>query len=443
MKKFLILLLVAVFLCAAGCSPADRDRTILSPSGNIQTEFPGMTVCIEAVNTSNGATELEVLWRNKTAYDAIYGESYAIERLENGQWVSCEKADAIFIAIGYQLKAGDETSKTYTVSDLFDVSLPGTYRFKTSCHIYTSTQESTPCELTAEFTVAASSQTEPLFQKPPQGTLVTPDERYPLTLGGYNWTYETADSKTATAIADQTSRPLPADSLTPVTIPQEHIGSVYGYYPKTDGYVLTDHQGFFVQLYFENAPTSITYECWENIVWECPGSFKTQEVEHFREAAAFYAKPGAYVYEIAATWEDNGNGYHGTANYYVYIVAGDNHIHQIPPHTQTISDPITGFCGNTQTTLYLNEKTYTFMYGNSVTLTEILANLNYDPGKICRCMPQFTVDTEFGIGYQIHLDNGFVRCEKGQAELTLEQIEQIREIILWAEQTNCQYTTEE
>ena len=272
--------------------------------------------------------------------------------------------------------------------------------------------------------------------------MITPEGRYPLTLGGYNWTCETDGGKAVTTIADQTSRPLPADSLTPVTIPQEHIGSVYGYYPKTGGYELVDHQGFLVQLYFESAPTSITYQCWSDFVWRNP-DIQPEDVEYFREEAAFYAKPGAYIYEIAATWEDTGKGYHGTANYYVYIIAGDNHIHQIPTHAQTVADPITGYCGNTQTTLYLNGKTYTFMYGNSVALTDLLVNLDYDPDRVCRCMPQFTVDTEFGTGYQIHLDNGFARCEKGQAELTQEQIDQIRDIILWAERTNCQYDTEE
>ena len=39
---------------------------------------------------------------------------------------------------------------------------------------------------------------------------------------------------------------------------------------------------------------------------------------------AFYAKPGGYVYEIVATWEDTGLGYHGSANYYVFIVGGES-----------------------------------------------------------------------------------------------------------------------
>ena len=46
---------------------------------------------------------------------------------------------------------------------------------------------------------------------------------------------------------------------------------------------------------------------------------------------------------------------------------------------------------------------------------------------------EYKVDTEFGSGYGISLrDHGYVRCDKGQAELTDEQYEQIKTIIEWA-----------
>ena len=51
-------------------------------------------------------------------------------------------------------------------------------------------------------------------------------------------------------------------------------------------------------------------------------------------------------------------------------------------------------------------------------------------------MAEYTVDTEFGTGYEINLTEGFARYEKGQAELTQAQIDTIAEIIKWAE-SNC------
>jgi hypothetical protein len=113
------------------------------------------------------------------------------------------------------------------------------------------------------------------------------------------------------------------------------------------------------------------------------------------------------------------------------IVFGEEHTHQTASEPQTVADPISGYCGNTQTTVYIDGEAYTFMYDHSVTLTDILINLAYDPNKICRCRPEYTVDTEFGKGYGINLTAGYARCEKGQADLTKEQIDQIRTIIEW------------
>lgn len=116
-----------------------------------------------------------------------------------------------------------------------------------------------------------------------------------------------------------------------------------------------------------------------------------------------------------------------------------DHPHAAAEIAQTVENPASGYCGNIQTTLYIDGKEYTFQFGNSVTLTDILVNLDYNPDKVCRCMAQYRADTEFGSNYQIHLDNGFVRCDKGQADLTQDQIDTIAEIIHWAKTTNCQY----
>jgi len=111
------------------------------------------------------------------------------------------------------------------------------------------------------------------------------------------------------------------------------------------------------------------------------------------------------------------------------------HSHGPASEAQTVEDPISGYCGNTQTTIcFDNKKSYTFMFGNSVTMTDILANLNYDKNKLCKCLPEYTVDTEFGIGYGINITEGYARCDKGQAELTQEQIDKLKEIVLWAKE---------
>ena len=105
------------------------------------------------------------------------------------------------------------------------------------------------------------------------------------------------------------------------------------------------------------------------------------------------------------------------------------HSHAPAEEPQSVEAPVTGYCGNTVTTIHLGGQTYSFWGSDSVTLTDILINLVYDPGQVCRCLPEFTVDTEFGGGYGVNLTESYVRCESGQSALTAEQTTVIRDIL--------------
>ena len=90
-------------------------------------------------------------------------------------------------------------------------------------------------------------------------------------------------------------------------------------------------------------------------------------------------------------------------------------------------------------TLRTLEEEYTFSGENSEILAELLASLEYHPAKVCKCLPQYTLDATNGTSYGIHLAEGYARCEKGQADLTQEQIDQISEIIDWAKTENASH----
>ena len=62
------------------------------------------------------------------------------------------------------------------------------------------------------------------------------------------------------------------------------------------------------------------------------------------------------------------------------------------------------------------------------TAKAILLDLEYSPHKLCKCLPQYTLKTDFG-EFGIHLSEGYARCEQGQADLTNEQLQTLREII--------------
>ena len=614
MKKILAILLAGVLLLGlVGCQ--ESDPKLNDPSfaplkmtpGEATSSYDGIEIQIDSLNwhKDEKKTTLVVAWNNQTKYEVTYGASFAIERLDGDKWVNCAIPDEpTFIAIGYLLPAGKLKNETYNLTDLFDVSSPGTYRFKTDCYVPDKAEKSTKCELVAEFTVGnvddagagkvagtevewaaqyvrtngysegvlypsvriidslqelkdyyntwhevfdlerkekvysdttigfldacdqydeaffeknylifvlleegsgsishevrsveqtedkkisisidrkvpevgtddmaewhiilelsrdvlvensidtylyidglpsymddkvVIPQTEAEFKEPPVGTIRTPEGDADLRLGGYDWIYSLGNGLDNATIADQAGRPIPKEVLTPVTISSQFAETVYAPVPGTDTYAPTNSLGYLVKLMWEVEPTTVTYACWPESVWV---KENVEEESVISQDGAFYAKPGGYVYEIVATWDDTGKGYHGSANYYVYIVGGDDHSHQAAATAQTVDDPFVGYCGNTQTTLHIGDKEYTFMYGNSVTLTDILLNLKYDPMRICRCRPEYTVDTEFGKGYGINLTAGYARCDKGQADLTQEQIDTIAKIIEWAETTNCKY----
>lgn len=277
--------------------------------------------------------------------------------------------------------------------------------------------------------VVEPSKPKLVLQKPPEGILRTPEGDVVLIPAGYHWTVKNSDGTETSTIADQGSRPLPKDSLKPVAIDSQYAETVSAPVPESKTYEPINSLGYLVTLDWEVKPGFVTYTCWPDTVWE---DSNVPEEAVVSQDNTFYAKPGGYIYEFVATWKDTGAGYHGAANYYVYIVCGDDHSHQVATTSQIVEDPVTGYCGNTWTTLYIDGKEYGFMGSNSVGLTDLLINLDYDPDKVCRCMPQYRADTEFETNYHIHLDNAFVRCEKGQADLTADQVNQIREIVEWA-----------
>ncbi len=93
-----------------------------------------------------------------------------------------------------------------------------------------------------------------------------------------------------------------------------------------------------------------------------------------------------------------------------------------------------GYCGNTVTTV--SRDTWaggepweaSFWGDDSVALTDLLRYLDYS-GDICRCLPEYVVDTEFGTGYGVSLTEGYARFGGGQTDLTEEQVQEIREIL--------------
>lgn len=112
----------------------------------------------------------------------------------------------------------------------------------------------------------------------------------------------------------------------------------------------------------------------------------------------------------------------------------EEHSHLPSGEGNVVEHEAAGYCGNTVTTVSRDTRMggepweASFWGDDSVALTDLLRYLDYSE-DVCRCLPEYTVDTEFGTGYGVNLTEGYVRYNDSQVTLTEEQTAQIREII--------------
>lgn len=149
MKKLIVLVLSLAFvMCLVAYINTLPKKQSIS-KGDSYSDVEGVFVEIEGINIYPDITSLVVLWNNKTKHRVTYGNSYSIERLENGEWVDCSLKDNIFTLIGYDLKANETVNKEYRLSNMYDISKPGKYRFRSNCSVDMEVEKE--CSVWAEF----------------------------------------------------------------------------------------------------------------------------------------------------------------------------------------------------------------------------------------------------------------------------------------------------
>lgn len=160
MKKLIAFVLALVCVLAlVGCNNSQPEyeepnfTEIQTATGNTYSDYDGISIQASGIYIYPDKTTIVINWRNDTEYSAIYGEQYSIERLENDQWVSCLIDDISLTDIDYELRAKELDSKEYTLTDMDEVSKPGTYRFLSTCIVDTGEEKPTECSVWAEFTV--------------------------------------------------------------------------------------------------------------------------------------------------------------------------------------------------------------------------------------------------------------------------------------------------
>lgn len=151
-KATAVIYISACIVCVIGvivlsCS---LPKKLPVSKGVTHSELTGVTVEIDGMYKHSDMTTLAVSWHNKTGKPIFYGELFAIERLEKGEWVDCALKEHNSILIGYTLQANKSVRKEYRISDWYDVTVPGTYRFRSSCHAEAGEDSSVWAEFTIE-----------------------------------------------------------------------------------------------------------------------------------------------------------------------------------------------------------------------------------------------------------------------------------------------------
>ena len=99
-----------------------------------------------------------------------------------------------------------------------------------------------------------------------------------------------------------------------------------------------------------------------------------------------------------------------------------------PPESAV--EPGDGSGGNITVTLsVLQGGKFTLNGEASAQAVQLLESLNYDPMKLCDCVAPYRVHTESGTVYEIHPAEKYARCQKGQADLSEEQVEILTQLI--------------
>ena len=136
-------------------------------------------------------------------------------------------------------------------------------------------------------------QRQPIRTAPPEGELIHGSGSAALFRAGYGWMYAGEDGTMCGVIADSIHPLGCQDYLEPV-----YVSGEYG------------------KLVFEEMPDSIEIRCWPDTAWDDTDAV-SEPVNCDKNV--FDYKPGGFIYEITAEWDEN-EYYYGSANYYVYIV---------------------------------------------------------------------------------------------------------------------------
>ncbi len=161
MKKITaIFLALILILSLAGCAQEGEASTAASGSaqqpfenGSFDSDVPGIRLHLSGIYHTDGQSKLVMTLLNETEFSVSFGEAYEIQRLENGEWVNCALQDTAFGDTTTTLAPGGFRNKTYIQTDLYDLTVPGPYRFLSTCMVLNGNGTQEECSLMVSFMI--------------------------------------------------------------------------------------------------------------------------------------------------------------------------------------------------------------------------------------------------------------------------------------------------
>jgi hypothetical protein len=273
-------------LLLTGCNAAAQQTTPTEEPAN----FDGIAISVLGVEYTENNTVVEVQWKNESSYFVTYGEAFGLDVFDGSQWVDCETVtEPVFHTVGYGLNPGETTVKFYQLDWLYGDLKPGMYRFVTGCSVTVKGNNehitlSADFELKEKLTDATLS--EGVFTEPPKLTISGVAD---ATLGSYQWSHYLYDDTWSHVVADARHPLHMVEDLQIINLKTKRA-----------------------ELHFEDWPDSYDVRCWQidSKVENCQSVLVWNNSIQLKEYN--------FVYEVTAVWNDDGEGYYGTATYVFY-----------------------------------------------------------------------------------------------------------------------------
>lgn len=128
---WLIILALVAGVIAAVClltNPESGEIMLIPDKQTVHTGYDDVYITFKSLDTNSGGYKVfNVTWHNETDQEVTFGEAYAIQRYEDGKWVSTLKGEAWANDIANIIPSNGTANHSYT-TQRYDISAVGTYR---------------------------------------------------------------------------------------------------------------------------------------------------------------------------------------------------------------------------------------------------------------------------------------------------------------------------